>query len=216
MPSGRWPTGSCSVGGPPPTTRPSWTSVRRSARRAGPQCPSCAFRQNCSAFAAGTVAELPVKSKKLKRRRRHLEYLHVVAPGGQTLVRRRGGGDIWEGLYDLPAVEVDAPRGPTRHGRRGARVRGGGVARVGARAGVRLRDRRPSRTQLTHQELVIRYWRYGVAAGFGESPTGLALADGLRWVSGAELAGLGRTPTAQALPFGWRHGGALVTTRYGK
>ena len=27
--------------------------------------------------------------------------------GGQTLLHRRGGGDIWQGLYEFPLIETD-------------------------------------------------------------------------------------------------------------
>lgn len=154
-----------------------------------PACPSCAFRQNCSAHAAGTVEALPVKSKRPERRRRRLEYLHLVAPGDEVLVRRRGAGDIWQGLYDLPVVEVADPGEPTEPQDQDAAA-GALLAETFARLvphATLATATAPARTQLTHQELVIRYWRYGVtAAGFGESPP-----EGMRWVGATELAGLG-------------------------
>ena len=39
-------------------------------------------------------------------RDRWFNYLHVTC-GGQTLLHRRGGGDIWQGLYEFPLIETD-------------------------------------------------------------------------------------------------------------
>ena len=152
-----------------------------------PRCPECPLRENCSAHAAGTIDELPVKSKKLKRRRRHLEYLHVVREDGSVLLRRRGSGDIWEGLYDLPVVEAAAQRetdaAPATH--MAHRLISEALPRLTDYAAFRSVTA-PARTQLTHQELVLRYWRYDIETGFGESPP-----SGMRWVSPPELAELG-------------------------
>ncbi len=43
---------------------------------------------------------------KTKVRDRWFNYLHVTC-GGQTLLHRRGGGDIWQGLYEFPLIETD-------------------------------------------------------------------------------------------------------------
>ena len=178
-----------------------------------PRCPECPFRENCSAHAAGTVDERPVKSKKLRRRRRHLEYLHVVREDGSVLLRRRGSGDIWEGLYDLPVVEAAGQR-DTNTVHEVHRVHSGDAPAIDQMDQADLIARRliaealpalvphaafasvtaPTRTQLTHQELILRYWRYSVVAGFGASPTNENAADeaaSFRWVSPSELPALG-------------------------
>ena len=60
----------------------------------------------CLALAAGTVGVRPVKQGRGKMRDRWFNYLHVTC-GGQTLLHRRGGGDIWQGLYEFPLIETD-------------------------------------------------------------------------------------------------------------
>lgn len=73
---------------------------------AQPGCADCPLASRCLALAAGTVAERPVKQTKTKVRDRWFNYLHVTC-GDRTLLRRRGEGDIWQGLYEFPMIETD-------------------------------------------------------------------------------------------------------------
>ncbi|KAA3139862.1 A/G-specific adenine glycosylase [Alistipes onderdonkii] len=69
---------------------------------AQPRCGDCPLAGRCLALAAGTVGVRPVKQGRAKVRDRWFNYLHV-----QTLLHRRGGGDIWQGLYEFPLIETD-------------------------------------------------------------------------------------------------------------
>ena len=73
-----------------------------------PLCDDCPLLDKCLAHAAGTVAERPVKEGKTQVRPRFLNYLHLEC-NGRIALRRRPKGDIWQGLYDLPAIESDRP-----------------------------------------------------------------------------------------------------------
>ena len=73
---------------------------------AQPRCGDCPLAGRCLALAAGTVGVRPVKQGRAKVRDRGFNYLHVTC-GGQTLLHRRGGGDIWQGLYEFPLIETD-------------------------------------------------------------------------------------------------------------
>ena len=73
---------------------------------AQPRCGDCPLAGRCLALAAGTVGVRPVKQGRGKMRDRWFNYLHVTC-GGQTLLHRRGGGDIWQGLYEFPLIETD-------------------------------------------------------------------------------------------------------------
>ena len=75
---------------------------------AQPGCADCPLASRCLALAAGTVAERPVKQTKTKVRDRWFNYLHVSS-GDRTLLRRREGRDIWQGLYEFPLMK---PKGP--------------------------------------------------------------------------------------------------------
>ena len=66
---------------------------------ASPNCMFCPLVESCVAFRSGTVAELPVKLKTLKVTERQLIYVYVRCHG-ETAIRRRGAGDIWQGLWE--------------------------------------------------------------------------------------------------------------------
>ena len=75
-----------------------------------PACLTCPLQPSCQAFKTGRVELLPVKQAAAKPVERHLTYVYVRFQG-QTAIRRRGPGDIWQGLWEpltLPAVPDDA------------------------------------------------------------------------------------------------------------
>ena len=73
---------------------------------AAPKCTPCPMRTFCVARQTERVGELPVKSKKLKKRDRYFHYL-VIRQGAQTWVHRRGPGDVWQNLYEFPLIEAE-------------------------------------------------------------------------------------------------------------
>ncbi len=70
-----------------------------------PSCERCVFTKECFAFQNDSIKELPVKSKKLKVKERDLNYL-VLENEGRVLMKKRGGKDIWEGMFDFPELEA--------------------------------------------------------------------------------------------------------------
>jgi len=75
----------------------------------GPLCPSCPLQETCIALREGRVDELPVKRKTLKVKERRLTYVYIRFKG-ETAIRRRQAGDIWQGLYE-PWLTDDVPSG---------------------------------------------------------------------------------------------------------
>lgn len=74
-----------------------------------PQSPSCMFcplADSCSALATGKVALLPIKQHRTKTTDRYFTYIYMCV-GGQMLLRKRTGNDIWRNLYELPLIETD-------------------------------------------------------------------------------------------------------------
>ena len=71
---------------------------------ASPRCRECPLVESCMAFREGRVNELPVKLKTLKVKERRLTYVYVRYQG-ETAIRRRGRGDIWQGLYEPLLIE---------------------------------------------------------------------------------------------------------------
>ena len=71
---------------------------------ASPACHHCPLMETCSACQQGNVSALPVKLRKLKVKERHFSYIYIRYKG-QTALRRRPSGDIWQGLYEPLLIE---------------------------------------------------------------------------------------------------------------
>ena len=74
-----------------------------------PRCLLCPLQDGCVALREGRVGQLPVKLKTLKVKERHLTYIYIRCQG-QTAIRRRPAGDIWQGLYE-PWLTDSVPSG---------------------------------------------------------------------------------------------------------
>ncbi len=77
-----------------------------------PSCSVCPLMDSCQAWADRQVELLPRKSRRQKITDRYFTYLYISSADGKLLIRRRGAGDIWQGLYQLPLIETDSPLGP--------------------------------------------------------------------------------------------------------
>jgi len=74
-----------------------------------PNCTICPLMESCEALRQNSIAQLPVKLKKLKVRERHLIYIYVRCQG-EVAIHRRGAGDIWQGLWE-PWLVDEVPEG---------------------------------------------------------------------------------------------------------
>ncbi|TRX58394.1 A/G-specific adenine glycosylase [Fulvivirga sp. M361] len=70
-----------------------------------PGCMTCIFHLECEARRKGIQDKLPVKSKKLKVRKRYFNYI-CIRYNDKLLLRQRKKKDIWQGLYDFYLVET--------------------------------------------------------------------------------------------------------------
>lgn len=70
-----------------------------------PNCEVCPLIDTCFAANNNKVADLPVKAKKTKQRERHFSFIYIRC-NDKTAIRRRGAGDIWQGLWELPTKEL--------------------------------------------------------------------------------------------------------------
>lgn len=70
-----------------------------------PQCGECPLNVYCAVCPDGTAENYPVKQGKVKQRERRFIYLWVECEGCVAL-RRRPGGDIWQGLWEPYMMEV--------------------------------------------------------------------------------------------------------------
>ncbi len=71
-----------------------------------PDCHGCPLNSLCRAFAEDRVAELPVKLKKAKIKKRYFTYM-VISHQKHTYIERRTSDDIWKELYQFPLTEHD-------------------------------------------------------------------------------------------------------------
>lgn len=72
-----------------------------------PYCLHCVFQEECVAFRQKKIKELPVKIKKIKIKKRFLNYLVFVSKDQKTLFNQRKGKGIWQGLFEFPMLEMD-------------------------------------------------------------------------------------------------------------
>jgi A/G-specific adenine glycosylase len=73
-----------------------------------PPCENCIFLDTCASGRYGLATKRPVKASKTKVRNRYLHYFHLVSDD-EIAVRKRGSNDVWEGLYEFPVIETEAP-----------------------------------------------------------------------------------------------------------
>ena len=65
-----------------------------------PLPPACSeLAGSCAALASGQVGTLPAKARAATVQTRRFNYVYVRYHG-RTAIRRRGPGDIWQGLYE--------------------------------------------------------------------------------------------------------------------
>ena len=83
-----------------------------------PHCVGCPLQETCSALREGRMGKLPVKTKTLKVKERRLAYIYIrcrteaqraAGNPGMTAIRRRGAGDIWQGLWE-PVLAIDSTK----------------------------------------------------------------------------------------------------------
>ena len=86
---------------------------------ANPACLTCPLASGCQALREGRVESLPVKQRTTAIQTRKVDYIYIRCKG-RTAIRRRGAGDIWQGLWEpltelLPGVEAKLLRQGVRH-----------------------------------------------------------------------------------------------------
>jgi A/G-specific adenine glycosylase len=72
-----------------------------------PDCLNCIFNDSCVALQKKKVAQLPVKSKKLKVSQRFFNYLVFSDEDNNTIIHKRTQKGIWHNLYEFSLLETD-------------------------------------------------------------------------------------------------------------
>ena len=71
-----------------------------------PLCNSCPLNDSCIALQTTSIKDLPVKENKIKVKKRHFNYLVITNENNETILEKRKGKGIWEGLYQFPLIET--------------------------------------------------------------------------------------------------------------
>lgn len=70
-----------------------------------PDCLSCVLKTHCFAFENGLQNSFPVKLKAKAKVNRYFHYFLIQNSSQLLWIEKRGKGDIWNGLYQLPMLE---------------------------------------------------------------------------------------------------------------
>lgn len=73
-----------------------------------PKCEDCPLQAQCLAFQNKTVAQLPVKDKKVKLKNRYLHYF-IFNYKNSVYIQKRTEKDIWQNLYEFYLIETVQP-----------------------------------------------------------------------------------------------------------
>ena len=139
---------------------------------ASPACLLCPLADGCAALTTGQVDRLPVRQKAPEVQVRRFDYIYVRYQG-RTAIRKRGAGDIWQGLYEPLVRDQRLPLGRSAPTVRDQRLDGA------ADNGLRL-IRKGVKHQLTHRTLIVDFYLW-------EPASEPALPEGYAWIEEAEL-----------------------------
>ena len=71
-----------------------------------PDCHICPLKESCFANQKQAITELPVKLKKLNKKKLYFDYFFIEYQGN-TYIKKRNNKGIWQNLYDFPLVEKE-------------------------------------------------------------------------------------------------------------
>ena len=118
-----------------------------------PLCESCPLNDSCVALEKQTIATLPVKEKKIKVRNRYFNYLVILTNDQKTVINKRIGKGIWQGLYEFPVIESE---GSINEQQLIASVDYKKV--ISKKAEVILFNEKEIVHKLSHQHLYTKFW----------------------------------------------------------
>ncbi len=126
---------------------------------ANPDCGNCVLKNKCLVGSTGKASQFPVKAGKTKVRTRHFEYFFISAKG-KTFIEKRGAGDIWQGLYQVPMFEF--PKKTSKKliiNRLYAEFPKIGEKGIELKAVTGIRKH-----QLSHQTILARFWQINLTS----------------------------------------------------
>lgn len=114
-----------------------------------PDCNICPLNSHCFAYNNGIVDLLPVKSKVIKVKERHLNYF-IIRDHKYTYIKKREKG-IWQGLFDFPCIESPLSSDDIMESQNWKDLFDGYDVKVSKISKI-------IKHQITHQKLLVRFW----------------------------------------------------------
>jgi A/G-specific adenine glycosylase len=119
-----------------------------------PDCNNCVFQDQCFAFHHHKQAELPVKTKKVKVKKRYFHYL-VLRHEDQLLMRQRTAKDIWQGLYDFYLQEE-------KHFKELDELESDLLSELSKAGSTIFNISEPYKHVLSHQQIFVRFFEFEI------------------------------------------------------
>ncbi len=142
-----------------------------------PDCLTCPLQASCHALRTGRQGLLPVKKAAAKVQERHLSYVYVRF-NGETAIRKRPAGDIWQGLYEPLVTDAAGPASS------GKWFFGKPSEKYFSEDALQLL-RKGVKHQLTHRTLIADFYLW-------EPVQRPQLPDGYQWIQETELDRYGK------------------------
>ena len=141
-----------------------------------PDCSSCPLMDSCNAFRTGRIGLLPVKKAPVAIQERRFSYIYVRY-NGETAIRKRGSGDIWQGLWEPLNCDPACVRYSTSCEKY--------FPLAASLAGSLSLVRKEVKHQLTHRTLIVDFFLW-------EPISKPELPEGYIWIKETELDRYGK------------------------
>ena len=121
-----------------------------------PKCFSCPFSKNCAALNQNKISTLPVKTSRVKIKKRYFNYLVVSDHQDHYVFEKRLNKGIWQNLYQFPLLEST----------KGIKSKNTLIAHPNfpkkfstINKTIKLFNSKPVTHKLTHQILEVNFWQ---------------------------------------------------------
>jgi A/G-specific adenine glycosylase len=117
-----------------------------------PECSICPLQSACKAYALQQVAQLPIKERKIKIKKRFFHYLVFDSGDKKKYLQQRTAKGIWHKLYEFPLVEANRRlKNPSKKFNK--------VIQLFTKAPFLVRQITPAQLhKLSHQHIEISFW----------------------------------------------------------
>jgi len=141
-----------------------------------PLCSACLLQKKCVAFATNQINLLPIKLKQIQKKKRQFDFF-IFNFKEQYMIQKRGGEDIWAGLYQFYLVQNEGlPKDNAVYLQQVLQQQLG----IAKKELLQTIVSKPVNQLLTHQQLTVRF----IQVALKTKPAALSKA---LWVPKAKL-----------------------------